>query len=169
MPEWNDSAITCVGGLGPGGLGSGPAFVLDVENQSSAAGAPIVINLSALGNSQIWNVDQPGSSHYKEAYTIFNNAGSTGAGFLTVPDARKAGGQVFQSGLQFDGAFVKDIQLWDVVSPGSDSHGTHYKIRNRHSGLLLTVPGSRFKAGTHVVEDADHNSVNQLWYLGLVR
>ena len=136
---------------------------------SSAPGAAVVVNLSALGNSQIWNVDQPASPHYKGAYTIFNNAGSTGAGFLTVSDTRKAGGQVFQSSLQFDGDFIKDIQLWDVVSPASDSHGTHYKIRNRHSGLLLTVPGVAFGAGTHVVEDTDHNSVNQLWYLRLVR
>lgn len=166
MTSWHNSAITCVGGLGGA---KGPTFVLDVQNQSSQPGAAIIINTASLGNSQLWNSDQLPAPHYKGAYTIYNLAGSTGSGFLTVSDAKQAGGQLFQSGLELVGDFVRDTQLWDVISAGCDSHGTHHKIRSRHSGLLLTVQGNSFHNGAHVIQDADHNGVHQLWYMGVVR
>src|SRR5262245_23480388 len=103
----------------------------------------IIINTASLGNSQLWNSDQFPAPHYQGAYTIFNHAGGSGSafGFLNVPDlpaGQGQGAQLFQAGLETtsDG-WVKERFLWDVVSAGSDSHGTHYKIRNRHSGLLL--------------------------------
>lgn len=169
MTSWQNSFITCVGGLGGS---SGPTFVLDVQGGSSQSGAAIIINTASSGNSQLWNSDQFPAPHYKGAYTIYNLAGSSAFGFLNVPDlptGQGQGAQLFQAGLEStsDG-YVKERFLWDVVSAGSDSHGTHYKIRNRHSGLLLTRQGKSFHNGEHVIQDADHNGVNQLWYMGLV-
>jgi len=169
MTSWHDSAITCVGGLG----GSrSPTFVLDVQGGSSQPGAAIIINTASLGNGQFWNSDQFPAPHYKGAYTVYNHAGGSAWGFLNVPDlpaGRGRGAQLFQQGLQETDNFVKDTFLWDVVSAGSDSHGTHYKIRNRHSGLLLTRQGNSLHAGALVIQDTDHGGVNQLWYMGVVR
>jgi hypothetical protein len=122
--------------------------VVDVYNNSLAAGADIDQWASNGGNNQKWQLTNLGSN-YVELVNV--NSGMA----LDVYQDSTANGAVIDQWPYNSGK----NQIWQVVSKGSG----YYELISENSGLALDVEGASKTEGTYLDQWTPSGNANQLW------